>query len=585
MASQSDVSARTGVGAVKNPARVIGRQMLWLSGVGIALGSLFFAAALTPTLIPRSYVTQGALAGACFAIGYGAGIFWRWLWHYLELPEPSTRLRLTTNALVAATCLVIVITFLWRAAEWQNSIRAVMKMEPVETAHPLKVSAIALITFVVILVLARLFKLVTLFLSAQVRRFVPRRIANVVGVAVAALLFWSIANNLLIRTAFNALDSSFREFDALLEPERKQPTAPGKTGSAVSLVKWNELGRAGREFVASGPTAAEISAFTGRPAQHPVRVYVGLGGGNTAQARARLALEELKRQHGFERSILIVITPTGTGWIDPSAMNSLEYLHDGDVASVAVQYSYLNSPLSLLFQPEYGAEAARALFAEIYGYWITLPRDTRPKLYLHGLSLGAMNSEKSAELFEMIGDPIAGALWSGPPFASRIWRSITENRNESSPAWLPEFRDGRFVRFMNQNGPTVPAEAPWGPMRVVYLQYASDPIVLFDYRDAYLRPAWMNAPRGPDVSPDLRWYPIVTMLQLALDMAVATGTPMGYGHVYAPEHYVDAWVAVTDVRHWSPDALAKLKEHLGKAARTAIDTHTGDDNPYGDRGG
>jgi len=39
-------------------------------------------------------------------------------------------------------------------------------------------------------------------------------------------------------------------------------------------------------------------------------------------------------------------------------------------------------------------------------------------------------------------------------------------------------------------------------------------------------PAWMDAPRGPDVSPELRWYPVVTMLQLAVDMAVATGTPM-----------------------------------------------------------
>ena len=78
-----------------------------------------------------------------------------------------------------------------------------------------------------------------------------------------------------------------------------------------------------------------------------------------AQARAKLALDELKRQHGFDRSILIMITPTGTGWIDPAAMDSVEYLHDGDVASVAMQYSYLNSPLSLLFQPEYGA-AGRA---------------------------------------------------------------------------------------------------------------------------------------------------------------------------------------------------------------------------------
>lgn len=567
-----------------NLARLIRRQLLSLSGVGLMLGALFFAAALTPTLIPRSYLTQGVLAGACFAIGYLAGILWRWLWHYLELPEPSARARSIANALVAAGCLLVVIVFLRRAAEWQNSIRAVMKMAPVETAHPIKVCVIALITFVVLLALGRLFVLVARFLAARKSRVIPRKIANVIAVLVAVLLFWSIANNLLIRTAFNALDSSFREIDALLEPERPQPTAPERTGSPASLVKWNQLGRMGRRFIASGPTSTEISAVTGRPALDPVRVYVGLGGADTAQARARLALDELKRQHGFDRATLVVITPTGTGWIDPSAMDTVEYLHHGDVASVAVQYSYLNSPLSLLFQPEYGAEAARALFSEIYGYWTTLPRDKRPKLYLHGLSLGAMNSEKSAELFETIGDPIAGALWSGPPFESRIWRSVTANRNQGSPAWLPEFRDGRVVRFMNQNGPTVPADAPWGPMRVVYLQYASDAITFFAYRDAFQAPAWMTAPRGPDVSPELRWYPIVTMLQLALDMAVATDTPMGFGHVFAPEHYVDAWVAVTDVHDWPANALARLKEHLAAAARKAAEDNAGDD-PYTDRGG
>jgi uncharacterized membrane protein len=79
---------------------------------------------------------------------------------------------------------------------------------------------------------------------------------------------------------------------------------------------------------------------------------------------------------------------------------------------------------------------------------------------------------------------------------------------------------------MNQNGATIPVDAPWGPMRIVYLQYASDPIVLFSYRDAYDPPAWLKLPRGPDVASDLQWYPIVTMLQIALDMAVATSTPM-----------------------------------------------------------
>ncbi|MBN9272265.1 MAG: alpha/beta-hydrolase family protein, partial [Mesorhizobium sp.] len=190
------------------------------------------------------------------------------------------------------------------------------------------------------------------------------------------------------------------------------------------------------------------------------------------------------------------------------------------------------------------------------------PRDHRPKLYLHGLSLGALNSERSAELFETLGDPIQGAMWSGPPFESRIWRRATDARNAGSPAWLPEFRDGSIIRFMNKNGATVPADRPWGPMRVVYLQYASDAITFFDYRDLYRPPEWLNAPRGPDVSPLLRWYPVVTMLQLGLDMAVATSTPMGYGHVYAPEHYVDAWVAVTDPKGWSPEGLQRLKEHL-----------------------
>ncbi len=572
------------MGAFRTLIWLIRQQLLSLSGIGLMLGALFFAAALTPTLVPRSYLTQGALAGACFAIGYLAGNLWRWLWHYLELPEPSARLRSGANALVAAGCLIVVIIYLWRAAEWQNSIRAAMKMAPVETAHPLKVCAIAVITFVVLLALGRLFVLVSRFVAVYSKRIIPRKVANVIGVVIAGLLFWSIANNLLITTAFHALDSSFREFDALFEPERRQPAAPGKTGGPASLVKWKELGRTGRRFIASGPTAAEISAVTGQAAQDPVRVYVGLAGADTAQARARLALDELKRQHGFERANLIVITPTGTGWIDPAAMDSVEYLHHGDVASVAVQYSYLNSPLSLLFQPEYGAEAARALFAEIYGYWTTLPKDRRPKLYLHGLSLGALNSEKSAELFEMIGDPIAGALWSGPPFASRIWSSITANRNPGSPAWLPQFRDSRFVRFMNQNGPTVPADTPWGPMRVVYLQYASDAITFFNYRDAFQAPAWMTAPRGPDVSPELRWYPIVTMLQLAVDMAVANGTPMGFGHVFAPEDYVDAWVAVTDVHDWSADALARLKSHLGAAARKAAAGNASED-PYEDRGG
>jgi uncharacterized membrane protein len=408
-----------------------------LSATGIVFGTLFFAASLTPSLVPRTTLTQGALAGGCFAVAYGLGAFLRRLWAYLEVPEPTARVARVLKILSAVFCVAIAAVFLWRADNWQNSIRRLMGMAPVTDFRPFLVCLTALATFGVALALARLFQLASFSTKKRMSRYLPRRVANVLGVSVAFVLFWSLVNGVFVRVALDLLNSSFRARDALFEPERSKPVDPAQTGSTASLVDWSSLGRAGREFVATRRTAAEISAFTHRSAIEPIRVYVGLNAAGTAAARAQLALAELKRVRAFDRSMLIVVTPTGTGWIDPSAMDAVEYLHHGDVASVAIQYSYLSSPLSLLVQPEYGSEAARLLFHEVYGYWTTLPKDKRPKLYLHGLSLGAMNSEKSVELFETIGDPINGALWSGPPFGSRLWRSLTDGRNASRPHGSP----------------------------------------------------------------------------------------------------------------------------------------------------
>jgi len=535
---------------------------------GLLLGTLFFAASLTPTLLPRSFLTQGVLAGCSLAAGYGIGVFGRWLWATMELPQPKGRLLRLAKLAAATASAGVAVIFLWQAAQWQNSIRELMQLEPVDTAHPVEVALIALAVFAIVLALARLFQLTLRFVARRVSRFLPRRVSNVIGVVAAVVLFWLIVNGVLFRVALRMADASYQQLDKLIEPETRPPAHPLKTGSVASLLAWHELGRAGREFISLGPTREDIGAFSGQAALEPVRVYVGLRSADTVEARAKLALEELKRVGGFERPVLVVITPTGTGWVDPAALNSLEYLHDGNIASVALQYSYLGSWLYLLVGADYGADAARALFKEVYGYWTTLPRGGRPRLYLHGLSLGAKNSEMSMDLIEVLGDPFAGALWSGPPHSSRLWRSFTDRRNPGSPAWLPRFRDGSFVRFMNQDGeaagPDSAPNAAWGPIRIVYLQYASDPVTFFDYRSFYREPDWVLPPRGPDVSPQLRWYPVVTLLQLALDMLMATTAPIGHGHVYAPAHYIDAWMEVTDVRGWSPQQTMRLKQHLSK---------------------
>jgi uncharacterized membrane protein len=412
--------------------------------------------------------------------------------------------------------------------------------------------------FLFVLGLARLFHWVFHRLSQWLHRFVPPRLSHLVGITAAVLLFWTVIDGVLVSSALRALDRSFQQLDALIDDDLPYPVHPWRTGSRESLISWEELGRQGRRFVAGGPTAEELSDFFATPVPAPIRVYVGLNSADTPEQRARLALEELQRAGGFHRSVLLLVTPTGTGWVDPSSQDTFEYLHRGDTATVAAQYSYLNSPLTLLTDQGYGAENARALFREIYGHWRSLPRESRPRLFLRGLSLGSLNSDRSFDLFDIIDDPFDGALWSGPPFRNETWLRATAERDPGSPAWLPEFRGGSVVRFMNQEQGLDRGENAWGSFRIAFLQYASDPITFFSPGSAWREPEWMREPRGPDVSPDLRWFPIVTMLQLAADMMVGTA-PKGFGHEYAATDYIDAWLALTEPEGWSESGIARLR--------------------------
>ncbi|WP_137113513.1 alpha/beta-hydrolase family protein [Mesorhizobium sp. GR13] len=537
---------------------------LWnsLTAIGLLIGTIFFAFSLTPSLLPRDFVLQGALSGVCLTAGYLLGTILVWLWRYLELP-PLPEYVARASLWVAAIASALVATvFLWKFVEWQNITRSLMHMEPVESGRLVEVGLIALGVFVVLLLLGRLIGKLDRGVSGKLGNLMPRRVANLVGLLLVGWIIWAVTDGVLFRVALRAADSSLQRLDALIEPDVARPTSAERTGGPGSIVGWEGLGRMGRAFVASGPSGKDITAFTGKEAKDPIRVYVGLNSADTVQDRAKLALEEMKRTGAFDRSVLVVIAPTGTGWVDPEAMDTLEYLQHGDIASVAVQYSYLLSWLSLLIEPQYGSDTARALFNEVYKYWSALPKEHRPRLYLHGLSLGSLSSDASLDIFDIVGDPIQGALWSGPPFSSRTWKSATAGREAGSPAWLPRFRDGSIIRFYSQSGVAPGDYAQWGPIRIAYLQYASDPVVFFDPFASYREPDWMKPPRGPDVSPALRWFPIVTQLQIGLDMAIATSTPMGFGHVYAPEDYIQPWVDVTQPSGWSAEDIERLKTYF-----------------------
>lgn len=529
------------------------------SEMGLVVGSILFSLALTPSLLPRGALIQGVLSGCAFAIGYGIGVFLEWLWDYMGLKLPDSKYAAWLKLVVAIGCIILMAVCLYQTTGWQNSVRAVMGMSPVESGHPLWVLLIALVPAAILIVIGRLLVYGVSFVSQWLVRYVPRRVAMVGSLVVVGIVVTTLFNGLPLRGALRAADEFFLRLDSIAGQFGTPPTGPLQSGSAQSLIDWSTIGRDGRIYVASGPTKADIEMVIGRPALEPLRVSVGLRSADSIEERAALALAEMKRVGAFDRAVLVVITPVGTGWVDPAGVDTLEYLMAGDVASVSLQYSYLLSPLSLIVEPDYGSDAAQALFNVVYAYWTTLPHDRRPRLYLNGLSLGAHASQASTHFFDVLQDPFQGALWVGPPYTSGIWRWATNNRQPGSPEWLPRFGNETTIRFSNQGGGLEVPDIPWGPMRIAFLQHASDPIVFFSFDALHRAPDWLKGERAHDVSPILNWYPLVTFLQLGMDMALALDVPPGYGHNYSASDYIDAWRALVEPPGWDDAAIEKLK--------------------------
>ena len=428
---------------VRESCEIFARQY-WqsFSFVGLTLATLFFSASVTPSLLPRHFVFQGLLSGFSIALGYGFGVLLVLVYRYLDFRMPSERIQWIARRVTSVIVGIAYVAFLWRMTSWQNSIRELMEMPLLESAYPLRTALIAVAFAAVLIGVGRFFIRTCWFLSRKLERFMPRKVAVAVGVILALTFAFVVTNDLVLKRLLFAADTFFLNLDEIIDDELPQPSGLGFTGSEESLVSWSSVGRQGKVFVTTGPSQSEIANLMEREAQQPIRVYVGMRSRDTPQDRAKLALEELKRVDGFDRSLLVVATPTGTGWLDPSAVDTIEFMHGGDTAIVSTQYSYLPSWITILVEPRRSIESAQALFDEIYGYWTTLPKDSRPRLYLQGLSLGSLGSETTLDLFSILEDPIDGAVWSGPPFPSSHWNDFVAIGTRTVPCGCPSFETG-----------------------------------------------------------------------------------------------------------------------------------------------
>ncbi|HSL57796.1 MAG TPA: alpha/beta-hydrolase family protein [Acidimicrobiales bacterium] len=538
--------------------RVLG---LHHSRPGLVVAVLFFALSLAPSLLPRTALFQGVVSGITTAIGYGLGVLGAKAWRYFEIPTPRRSSRVGQALLWGPVAVVGLITllFVWQQVGWQNDVREIFDQEPVNPAVWVSILPVTAIVAALLIVVARGISRVYDMVVRWVERVLPRRVATAVGFTVVAMLLLGLWSGVIVDGFFAVANRSFSVRDTVTPDWAVQPTSALRSGSPESLDAWDTLGREGRRFVATGPTVDELDAANGGGAREPIRVYVGINSADSLQERADLLLEELERTGAFEREVLVLVSTTGTGFIEPNAINALEYLHDGDTAIAGAQYSFLPSWISLLADQQVTRDTSRAVFDTVHAHWSALPEDERPELYLFGLSLGSFGVESILTSINIVNAPIDGALMAGPPFVNELWNQLTDDRDPGSPAWLPVYGDGRTVRFTGLDDALDAPTARWGDTRIVYLQNASDPVTFFSPDLALSRPEWLDTgQRGPDVSSEMRWFPLVTMWQVAFDLPVAGNVPSGHGHLYTSRQYLDAWVAITEPDGWTDDDTARL---------------------------
>ena len=547
----------------RRPAR---RRLRWLpryTWSGTLGAVLFGCASLTPSLLPRGWVLQGLIAGITAAIGYGVGVTIAWFVAELTESRMSAGFRTRAWQALAAVSVLLVVAMLWLGAGWQRDIHELMGMKAPEGYTSIGILVLAVLVFALFVAIGRGIRALGRWLVRLFGRFLPRRVARPLGVVVVTALVIFLLNGVLFQGLVEAMNSAFSVKDDGTEEGAVEPTAAERSGSPASLVPWEDLGLQGRNFVGKGPSSQELEEFSGRPALQPVRAYVGLASAADVDDRAALAVRDLQRAGGFDREVLVVVTATGTGWVDPAASDSLEYEFNGDTAMVAMQYSYLPSWLSFLVDQVKARDAGRALFDAVYGAWAQLPADARPELYVFGESLGTFGGEAAFSGLGDITNRTDGVLWAGPPNFNELWRGIVADRAEDSPEWLPVVDDGRTVRFADEASDLGRPPGPWGDPRVVYLQNASDPIVWWSPRLILNRPDWLEGDRGPDVSQGMMWLPFVTFWTVTADMAFSTGVPDGHGHSYRAD-YVDGWADVAQPPGWTDADTERLRPMIGE---------------------
>ena len=303
------------------------------------------------------------------------------------------------------------------------------------------------------------------------------------------------------------------------------PMSPHVSCGPNSAVDFDKIGKEGRRFVLMALTDDQIERVMDEPAVDPVRIVVPRQG--SIAKRAELAVAELDALGGFDRSIIMVASPTGVGYVNYIMAEALEYLARGDCATVVPQYALVPSALALDTTTQ-GTELQGQILQAISDRIRSMPQARRPRLVQFGESLGAqvaldVASEGGVHRMDSLG--VEAGLYLGVPFRSSAWRSWWRNPRTIDP-------DGRMVLVTQAN------DAPKRPGLHLMVVHNDDPVNKFSYTMFVRRPWWFGEPedRPPLVPRESLFRPVISFVIALADllngMNMAPGEFKRVGHDY-----------------------------------------------------
>ena len=543
------------------------------SAFGVAGGIVFWWWSLTPTLLPRAWMIQGAISALSIAVGYGVGsavgVGIRWIIARFDRRkrDASNRRLVWILAGVVAVLVFAVGGMVWLG--WQNEQRDLVGMDHLTIVNTAAMIGIAAAVTMVLIMVGRLIGYGIVRLDGFLSRWIPT-VVRVVGIGIfVVVLSVVLAQDVVAKGFIGWANSTYGASNTGSEPGVVQPSSLFVSGGQDSLISWESLGWQGRTFTAGATKAADLEAFSGQgvEAVEPIRVYAGLRSADSDPERAALVVHELERTGAAEREIVVVAGTTGTGFIDPEAATAIEYIHNGDTAIAGMQYSYLPSWISFMVDKEKAAASATVIYQAVEAWWSQLPESGRPRLIVFGESLGSYGSESSINgasvdaSMRRIVEGADGVLWAGPTEPNPVWGQLIDAREPGTPVWRPVYDNGAMARVANTTDEIDADDNGWATPRVLHLHHPSDPVGYWSWDTLWKRPEWTREPIGYDVSPRVTWYPFVTFWQVVADLMAGFDAPAGFGHNYSP-HLARAWTVVAPADGWTSADTIRLEAHL-----------------------